>query len=207
MLAIIGTYRKQTYVPALLESLEKNATGITELVFVDDSGDSKNASQLAKLGEVIETGGQGYNAAMHAVVARGEAENDHAVFLEEDFVLTDIVDFHRLAAHIDTHPYLAQIVLQRAPWFDAEKEYDSIIEFHQKAKNQKFRDVDGIWEHVAFFSGNPAVWNRTTFESGWPIAQWSEDIKRLSLIRDRKRFGLTKNIVVEHHGVRSGHGY
>ena len=207
MLAIIGTYRGLTYVPDLMESIKTYVTGLTEFVFVDDSNDPEIASKLSEHGEVIETNGQGYNAAMQAVTARAQAERDHVPFIEEDFTFIAPVDFTRLAAHLDMHPYLAQIVLQREPWFDAEKEYGSIIEFHQKKKRQVFRDIDGFWEHSAFFSCNPGIWSRATWASGWPEGDWSEDQKRLSLLKARKKFAFSKNIVVEHHGVRSGHGY
>jgi len=196
-----------TYLPALLESIEEHVTGITDYAFIDDSDDPLVAAELHKRGQVIETHGAGYNAAMQAAVTRGALEQDHTVWLEEDFTFTGTVDFHRLAAHLDTHPYLSQIVLQRAPWFDAEKEFDSIIEFHQKKRRQIFRDVDEFWEHTAFFSCNPGIWHRRTWETGWPEGDWSEDQKRLSLLKGRKKFALTKNVLVEHHGERSGHGY
>jgi hypothetical protein len=195
------------YLPALMDSIKEHVNGITEYVFIDDSNDPQIASKLAEWGEVIETHGKGYNAAMQAAVARGAQERDHVIWLEEDFTFTSMIDFHRLAAHLDSHPYLAQIVLQRAPWFDAEKEYGSIIEFHQKKRRQIFRDIDSFWEHTAFFSCNPGIWHRRTWESGWPEGDWSEDQKRLSLLKGRKKFALTKNIVVEHHGERTGHGY
>lgn len=207
MLALIGTYRGLDYVPALMASIEEHVSGLTEFVFINDSKKPGDAKKLSEYGEVISTYGKGYNAAMQAATARAQAERDHVPWIEEDFTFTGNVDFTRLAAHLDMHPYLAQITLQREPWFDAEKEYDSIIEFHEKKRRQKFRDVDGFWEHNAFFSCNPGIWSRQTWASGWPEGEWSEDQKRLSLLKGRKKFALSKNVVVEHHGVRSGHGY
>jgi hypothetical protein len=207
MLAIIGTYRKDAYVFDLLDSMKEYVTGITKLHFIDDSGDVDFAIRLAEYGDVTSLNREGYNAAMQEAVKVATSARDHVAFIEEDFTFIAPIDFYRLAAHLDSHPYLAQIVLQREPWFDAEKEYGSIIEFHQKKKRQIFRDVDEFWEHTAFFSCNPALWHQKTWESGWPEGQWSEDKKRLSLLKGRKKFALTKNIVVEHHGERSGHGY
>ena len=207
MLALIGTYRGLTYVPALMDSMEEHVTGLREFVFINDSPDPEDSKKLSKYGEVIDTHGAGYNAAMQAAVARAKAERDHVPFIEEDFTFIREVNFDRLAAHLDEHPYLAQIVLQREPWFEAEKEYGSIIEFHEKKRRQKFRDVHGFWEHNAFFSCNPGIWSRQTWASGWPEGEWSEDQKRLSLLKGRKKFALSKNVVVAHHGVRSGHGY
>lgn len=207
MLAIIGTYRKDEYVFKLLESMDEFVTGITKLHFIDDSGDVDFAIRLAEYGDVTSLSQEGYNAAMQEAVKVAQSERDHVAFIEEDFVFTHPVDFFRLASHLDAHPYLAQIVLQRAPWFDAEKEYGSIIEFHQKKRRQIFRDVDGFWEHTAFFSCNPGIWSRKTWETGWPEGEWSEDQKRLSLLKGRKKFALSKNIPVVHTGIRSGHGY
>lgn len=207
MLAIIGSYRKLEYVPQLLESIKEHVTGITSFHFIDDSGDVDTQLKLSEWGDVTALDKQGYNAAMQAAVKVGKNYGDHAVWLEEDFVFTGSVDFYRLAAHLDAHPYLAQIVLQREPWFDAEKEYDSIIEFHKKKKRAIFRDIEGFWEHSAFFSCNPGIWSASTWASGWPEGDWSEDQKRLSLLKGRKKFALSKNIVVEHSGIRSGHGY
>jgi hypothetical protein len=207
MLAIIGTYRNLDYVPALLDSIDEYVTGITQYHFIDDSGNPETQLKLSEWGDVTGLNKEGYNAAMQAAVAVAQRERDHVVWLEEDFTFIGTVDFHRLAAHLDMHPYLAQIVLQRAPWFDAEKEYGSIIEFHQKKRRQIFRDVHDFWEHNAFFSCNPGIWSRHTWASGWPEGEWSEDQKRLSLLKGRKKFALTKNVLVEHHGERSGHGY
>ena len=64
MRTLIGTYRKQQHIPAALRSLDTYVTGITDLIFIDDSGDPDNAAQLAQYGKVIETGANGYGAAM-----------------------------------------------------------------------------------------------------------------------------------------------
>ena len=206
MLAIIGTYRGMDYVPDLLQSIDEHVIGITRLVFVDDSNDLQTASKLTAWGEVVQTFGKGYNAAMQAVTARGAQENDHAIFLEEDFTFTGAVDFLSLADHLDTHPHLSQIVLQREPWFAAEKEYNSLVDFH-RAKGHTFRDANGFWEHTAFFSCNPAIWHRETWAAGWPEGEWSEDQKRREELARHKRFAFTKDVLVEHHGIRSGTGY
>lgn len=189
-----------------MDSIKEFTNGLTEFVFVDDSNDPQIASKLSEWGEVIETHGEGYNAAMQAVVARAALEKDHVPFIEEDFTFIAPVDFHRLAAHLDNHPYLAQIVLQREPWFDAEKEFDSLVDFHT-SKGKIFRDVEGFWEHTAFFSCNPGLWHRKTFEAGWPEGDWSEDAMKRKLVKSKKKFAFSKNVVVEHHGIRSGHGY
>lgn len=206
MLAIIGTYRKDAYVFRLLDSLKENASGITQLHFVDDSGDSDFAKKLSNYGDVSETGAQGYNAAMQEVVRLGADYGDHAAFLEEDFTITANTDFFSLAAHIDLHPYLSQVVIQRQPWFPVELRAGDMLRVF-KNRGKQFKDVHGFFEHEHFFSCNPAVWNLDTFRAGWPEGEWSENIKRDAELAAGRKFAITKNIRAHHEGVRSGKGY
>ncbi len=206
MLAIIGTYRKDAYVYRLLNSLEANASGITQIHFVDDSGDDDFATDLSRYGDVTQIGGKGYNAAMQEVVRLGAAYGDHAAFLEEDFIVDSVTDFFMLAAQIDTHPYLSQVVLQRQPWFEPELRAGDMLKVY-KNRGKQFKDVDGFLEHEHFFSCNPAVWNLETFKAGWPEGDWSENLKRDSELAAGRRFAITKNIRCHHDGVRSGTGY
>jgi hypothetical protein len=46
--AIIGTYRKSAYVERALRSLDKHVTGITDITFIDDSGDPDNEAWVAQ---------------------------------------------------------------------------------------------------------------------------------------------------------------
>jgi len=206
MLAIIGTYRKDAYLPLLLDSLKENASGITQLHFVDDSGDQAFSDSLSQYGDVTALGGQGYNAAMQEVVRVGAAYGDHAIFLEEDFTIDTPTDFFNIAAHIDTHPYLSQVVLQRQPWFENELRAGDMLRVF-KNRGKQFKDVHGYLEHEHFFSCNPAVWNKDTFAAGWPEGDWSENLKRDAELAAGRKFAITKNIRVHHDGVRSGKGY
>lgn len=206
MLAIIGTYRKDAYLWRLLESLKENAWGLTDLHFVDDSGDEDFAKKLRDHGDVTETHAQGYNAAMQEVCRIGTEYNDHAAFIEEDFTLTKATDFNRLAAHIDTHPYLAQVVLLRNAWFEEEIEAGGVMEAIRK-RRFSIRERDGFQEHGAFFSCNPAVWNKDIFPLGWPEGAGSENRKRLQLLRKHYKFAISPDIRCHHDGIRSGKDY
>lgn len=208
MLAIIGTYRGLEYVPRLLASLQEHASGITETVFVDDSGDPAVRKALAQWGDVHEVADEnaGYNAAMQCVVNLGQDYGDHAAFIEEDFVFTSMTDFTMLAAHIDAHPYLSQVVLQRPAWFPVELRAGDMLKVY-KNRGKQFKDVHGFFEHEHFFSCNPAVWNIETFKAGWPLGDWSEDMKRAVELDAGRKFAISKDIRVRHEGVRSGKGY
>ncbi len=208
MLAIIGTYRGLSYVPRLLDSLDAHTKGISEIVFVNDSPNEVVSDQLLALGrgKVLNVGGQGYNTAMKAVCGVGALNKDHAIFLEEDFYITGDVDFAAYAGHLDASPYLAQIVLQRQPWFENELRAGGMLKA-LKLRGQKFEGKNTLLEHTAFFSGNPAVWRIETFESGWPDGEWSENAKRDQLISQGYKFAITPEILCHHDGVRSGKDY
>jgi len=208
MLAIIGTYRGLDYVPRLLESIKEHTTGISSVVFVDDSGDWDVRQALKQWGSVIPVGehNRGYNAAMQMVVARGDEYGRPAAFIEEDFYFTGAVDFTEYADHLTAHPYLSQVVVQRNAWFPNELRAGGMLKA-LKARGQRFEGVDGYFEHTSFFSCNPAVWSPATFASGWPKGEWSENLKRDQLISAGYKFAITPEILCHHDGIRSGKDY
>ncbi|MCZ9634720.1 glycosyltransferase [Rhodococcus sp. BH5] len=207
MKVIVGTYRKQQYIHNCITSLKQHVTGTTELVFIDDSGDTQHHQWLKQTynSKVIDTGRQGYGAAMQAACAEGATE-DYALWLEEDFTFTKHVDLDEYAQHLDDHPYLAQVVFLRQPWFQNEVAAGGLIEALE-VNGHEFTLVDGLLEQSATFSGNPSVWRRDVFVDGWPVGDWSEDAKRDRLLGRGFRFAFTPDVVVHHWGVRSGFGY
>lgn len=205
MLAIIGTYRSPRLVSRLLDSIAHLSTGITELCIVDDAPEDHSESWKWLKADVVRTAGAGYNEAMREVCRIG-AQHESAVWLEEDFTLTAPVDFEELAIDLDRHPSWAQIVLQRQPWFPNERRAGSMIEAVRR-KGHEFHTVDGYLVHDAFFSGNPSIWRRNVFATGWPVGEWSEDRKRDELVALGYEFAITPEILCHHEGVRSGHGY
>lgn len=207
MKLIIGTYRKQQYLPAALESIHKHVTGISKIVFVDDSGDATHHDWLRDTygGRVVDTRCQGYGAAMQAACREGAGE-DYAMWTEEDFTFTGDVDVKSYERHLQQHPYLAQVVFLRQPWFENEIAAGGLIPALE-AKGHTFTEVNGLLEQEATFSGNPSIWRREVFASGWPTCEWSEDAKRDELLRDGYKFAFTPREMTHHHGIRSGFGY
>jgi glycosyltransferase involved in cell wall biosynthesis len=201
---IIGTYRKQQHIDTALRSLEQHVTGITDLVFIDDSGDPDNAARLTQHGKVIETGAQGYNAAMKA--ACDAAENQPCFWFEEDFQVITPINLNQLAEILHHRPYLAQIALLRGPHFPIEHHTGGLLQA-LKAKGHTINDVDGVLEQTATFTGNPSVWRAEVFNMGWPTGKLSEELKRDQLLAAGYRFGFLPGIRVTHHGQREGHGY
>lgn len=204
MRALIGTYRKQRHIPAALRSLEQHVTGITDLIFIDDSGDPDNSARLAQYGKVIETGAQGYGTAMKA--ACNAAENQQCLWWEEDFTALESVNLTQLSDILYHRPYLAEIALLRGPHFPIEHRHGGLIEALQ-AKGHQFNEVNGVIEHTACFTCNPSVWRGEVFAAGWPTGHLSEEIKGHQLAAAGYRFGYLPGIRVAHHGERSGYGY
>ncbi len=227
MKLIIGSYRGVELVQRAIASLERNARGITSVEIVDDSPDPSTPFALRDLAltnvdwtnerelpmwptvhKVGGTGGKGYNAAMRAVCAVAGA--DMFIFWEEDFVLTEPVDFNQLGWDLQKHPDWAQIALQRGPWFPNEKAAGGMLPgLVQRLgiDRVQLRNEDGYLTQRGTFTCNPAVWQRGIARRGWPLGQWSEDKMRDRLIRRGYRFAFAPGVRVMHDGVRSGHGY
>lgn len=201
---IVGTYRKQRHIRSCLRSLRQYVVGISDLVFVDDSGDERNAAWLSSYGRVVTTGASGYNVAMNA--ACEAAEGEMAFWVEEDFTFLSPVSLDEIATQLWHRPHLAQIALLRGPWFPIEHTHGGLIEALQH-KGHTFTEVSGLIEHCATFTGNPSVWRGDVWASGWPKGRWSEDRKRDELITAGYRFAYLPGIRVQHNGERSGFGY
>ena len=203
MRVVVGTYRKRAYIEAALTSLDAHVSGVTDIVFVDDSGDHDHQQWLRQYGTVVDSGKSGYNTAMKAVCAAAGGE---FFFLEEDFTFLTDIDLQHMSDILAERPHLAQLALLRGPWFPIEHRHGGLIEALQ-AKGEKFTLIEGVLEHTATFTGNPAVWRAEVAASGWPDGKWSEDRKRDQLLAEGYRFGYLPNVRVHHEGVRSGFDY
>lgn len=207
MLAIIGSYRRNRYLPDCLASLNL-VTGIDRIIIVDDSGDQHHRNQLTRSGHEwlpVADGNAGYNQAMQTVwhTARQHG-GGHVLFVEEDFTFTQPVNVTQWADHLDANPHLSQIVAQRNPWFANEIAAGGMLQALTGDREQ----VDGFIEHRLFFSCNPTALPRRTFELDWPEGAWSENQFRDRLLTNpNMRFAITPDIIVEHTGERTGHSY
>jgi hypothetical protein len=161
--------------------------GWDRLLVVDDSGDPEWRAELRRWDvTVFAVADQpaGYTAAMRRVWDLGpQYSNGRVFFLEEDFVFTRPVDLDDLHAVLDAHPQLAQVALQRAPWFRSEHRTGVLPA--QRMRVDRERAALGrpgtTWtlhadciEHDAGFTGNPSLIAAAAFDVPWPAAEWSE---------------------------------
>lgn len=209
MQLVVLSNRRETYLPETLQAIRENVAGWDDLTIVDDSGDEHFRAALAQQNPdatVIAVAPQpaGYNAAMRTVVSHMYGE--YAAFWEEDFRPSRPIDLEPIARALANRPHLAQIALLRQPWFANEHAHGGVIEALE-AQGARFDMVDGILEHSAFFTGNPAVWAQPVYATGWPKGDWSENRKRDELRNAGFRFGMIPGVSVNHVGQRTGFGY
>lgn len=204
MRLLIGTYRKRTHIEACLASVDQHLHGVTDITFIDDSGDHDHLCWLGQYGDVVDVGRKGYTAAMKRVCAA--ADGQPAMFLEEDFTFLTHCYLEEMAELLYHRPYLAQVALLRGPHFPIEHQHGGVIEALQH-KGHQFTDVCGLLEHTATFTCNPAVWRGEVFAAGWPIGRWTEELKGKQLVQRGYRFAYLPGIRVEHAGQREGFGY
>lgn len=204
---LIGTYRQREHIEGCLRSMDEHLKGVSDVVFIDDSGDDEHREWLTTYGKVVAVGSQnmGYRKAMR--VLSEEAQGQEAFVLEEDF--TFLVDVHldELSEILWYRHYLAQVALLRGPHFPIEHQHGGLIEALQ-AQGHQFNEVFGIIEQTATFTMNPSLVRGEVWAAGWPsVGQWTEEIKRDQLLGLGFRFGYLPGVRVAHHGERKGKGY
>jgi glycosyltransferase involved in cell wall biosynthesis len=204
MRCLLGTYRNKTHIPDALRSLDQYVTGITDIVFINDSPNPETSTWLSGYGKVVDVDGHGYGAAMKAACVA--AEGQQCLWWEEDFTATQKIVLDDLSAILYHRPYLAQIALLRGPHFPIEHEHGGLLEA-LIYKGHTITEVNGVLEQTATFTANPSVWRGEVFGLGWPAGRLSEELKRDQLLNLGYRFGYLPGIRVEHHGERTGFDY
>lgn len=201
---IIGTYRRHAHIEACLSSMDAHLGGVSDVVFIDDSGDDEFAHWLMQYGRVVALDRQGYSAAMRTACAA--AQGNECFWLEEDFTFVQPVHLDELSETLYHRPYLAQVALLRGPHFEIEHRHGGLLEA-LVAQGHVMTEVNGVIEQTATFTSNPSLWRGEIWASGWPQGDWTEEQKRVELIAAGYRFGFLPGIKVNHTGIRSGHGY
>lgn len=209
MRLIIGTYRKRLHVEKALASIDKYVKGVTDLCFVDDSGDAEHRLWLGQYGHVIpvaEGVNAGYTRAMGVVAQTFQGQT--GCFWEEDFTAIKPIDLDHMSELLYHRPNLAQIILLRGAHFPVEHEHGGVVEALEAKGHTITRAPDGLIYQRATFSCNPAVTRGEVWAAGWPTSgRWTEDIKRDELLRAGYSFAWLAGQTVEHSGERSGHSY
>lgn len=181
---IVLSNRKNLYLPGCLASIREHLTGWDWLAVVDDSGDDA-WRRGPDVDMVVSVGDRpcGYTQAMRTVWKY--AAGDRFMLIEEDFRLLHPVDLAELHAVLDAHPQLAQVALQRGPWYPNEQRAGSVLQA-QRERVDRDRAKAGrpptVWtvhsdcvEHDAGVTCNPALWSARATEHDWPDVAWSEE--------------------------------
>lgn len=144
-------------------------------------------------------------------IAKTDAE--YMLHLEGDFLFEAPVPVDRMIGLLDRTAALAQVVLKRQAWNDAEKAAGGIVELHPDDFRQRTDRGDVYTEHRKFWSTNPSVYSTGFCHQGWPQVPVSEGMFTHRLLEDPDvRFALwgAKHDPprVTHIGdERTGHGY
>lgn len=165
-------YLKQTVTSAAI-----NLGRFDRRFLIDDSGDREYTSQLRRrypeFTIVAHPERRGLAAAAQTAWHTAAATDaTHLFHLEEDFTFSVPISLDAMAACLDRHPCLAQLVLKRQPWSAQEKEAGGQIEV---APDEYIQCLDGTaaWvEHRRLFSFNPTLIPRWVFDRPWgPILE------------------------------------
>jgi len=145
--------RGDRYLPECLGSFCKHAPRVASTRVIDDSD-----HQLGMAGAV--------QAAWQWAL---EEDADFLFHVEEDFRFDAHLPLYKMAAILNAQPHLAQLVLKRQPWSDAEKVAGGQIETNPDAYTQREDAWSGLeWvEHETLFSLNPCLIPARTLRLKW----------------------------------------
>lgn len=166
---VVISDRRDLYLPRCLESVKRHLGPTCQQVVLADPDHEYTASGAV-------------NAAWSQV-----RDADYVFHLEEDFVLTAAIDLLGMATVLDANLNLASLTLLRQPWSQPEHAAGGIIPLY--AEHMVDRKTDGYpWvQHDRFFSLNPSLVPRRTFEYGFP--EGSEPAMTEQLLRRGFHFG------------------
>lgn len=179
---IILSHRKREFLETAILSLRYYGEGITEVVVVDDSGDTNHHGYLdgRNIGFSLSSpdgSNVGYLGAMQTVWETGRDladshNSDHVMLWEEDFVLTRPTDLCRVASILD-HPenqMLAQLNLQRQAVYGIERRF-GYMESHQRRgyglDRGLTKDIPWVRRRKPFTT-NPGLIRREVLDIDWP---------------------------------------
>ncbi len=162
-------------------------TLISKKIMINDSGDQQYAEWLEQSYPEFEIFHSPGRSGFGGAIQRGFAQlgtSRYVLWLEDDFTLNEPIDLRDMVRVLQNNRHLAQLVLKRQPWNDAEKTAGGIIEcwpqeFHEKTDGKNY------WvEHTLFFSTNLNLTPRRTFVQGWPDGTGSERTFTDMLLKD-----------------------
>jgi glycosyltransferase involved in cell wall biosynthesis len=168
---VVITDGRPDYLPQALASAEANLPALTSRIMVDDSGIP--GDDLPGWTCVRHPERRGIAAAVNSGwLAAVEVGAEWVFHLEDDFTFDAPVALDEMVAVLDAHPYLAQMLLPKQPWFHADGtpgalflESDMVtpvpLDVHEEA--------GFVWtEHDRIFSFNPSLIPWRVFGDGFP---------------------------------------
>lgn len=206
-----------------IESARNNLQGALGAIIIDDSANPDYAAYLDEAyssfrilhhSERLGLGGAVRSAWMAAMATPCK----YVVHWEDDFVAHESIDLNAMGRLLDAQPHLAQLVLKRWPWSDAEKAVGGQIEVAPDEYDDCFSD-DGDWvEHrtdgqsLHVFSFNPCLISRKAIEVALATAEnFLEQGVTDALLRAGYRFGYWGRRqdppTVEHISISRSAGY
>jgi len=138
---------------------------------------------------------------------------DYVFHHEADFIFNQPVPIEQMIGLLEAQPHLVQVALKRQPCNAEEAAAGGIVELHPDDFRERHHG-DYVWtEHRRFFTTNPSVYPAALCARGWPQVKHSEGIFSHRLFNGDPEahscFWGAKwdEPMVEHVGVRVGHGY
>ena len=113
-----------------------------------------------------------------------ETEAEYVLHLEGDFLFEAPVPVERMISLLERNPQLAQVVLKRQAWNDAEKAAGGIVELNPDDFRQRTDRGDVYTEHRKYWSTNPSVYSTGFCHQGWPQVPQSEGMFTHRLLED-----------------------
>lgn len=199
---VILSNRRDLYVHDAIASAREHLSGATRIVVVDDTGDPAWRDHLAATERLVvqpvADQPAGYTAAMRHIWSLYATTRARIFFLEEDFTFTRDVDLVFLHAILDAYPRLAQIALQREPWYGNEHRAGVLRAQRERVNRERraagrpataWTDHADFVEHNAGFTGNPSLISAAALAVDWPNVEWSETAMGDQLIHAGMTFG------------------
>lgn len=133
---------------------------------------------------------------------------DFLLHMEDDMELLAPLPLYGAAEALCKRPHVANMIFQRQPWNDIEREAGGV---HAAIKKLAPNYIDhGTWgEHDHIFSLNPCLIPRHIVERGWPKGNEAEMTAKL--LADGYTFGIwgqpTDAPIIDHIGIERGPGW
>lgn len=187
-------------------------------VIVDDSANTKHYDKLCSdLPNVKVIAPESKKRGFYGAIQAGwdyisTLDAEWVFHLEEDFVFNQTIPIVEMKQILLENPHLAQVVLKRQPWGEAEVAAGGIVEcWPDLYEDHSIGDISWC-EHDLFFTTNPSLYHKSIIEHDWPQMNGSEAEFTKKLKSQGKRFAFFGKKFdaprVTHVGnVRTGTGY